>query len=377
MDKLRYGFIGAGTINKVHAERLAARDDVLLAAVADVAEAAGDAFAERFNVPGRYTDAKAMLAAEGLDAVVVGVPNAYHAPSALLALEAGCHVLIEKPPAMTAAQAKAVAELAERKGLRVQYGLNMRFHGESDTARSYLDAGRLGEVYQARDPGHGRLVHHQDGQRRRRADRRGRAHPRPDPLSDGPAAAGGRQRRDPRAVRQPPRDLQLPEHVGRAAQAGRHLRRGRPRLHVDSLRHRRLARGPGLLGGQHERRQQHPHHGRPRRCGNRPGQQREDPHRGQRPPRRHHADVQEARQLRRAARALHRVRPRPVEEKSHRRPARAGPAAHVGRDLPLGGRRARGGDRRRGMTARRGSLPPPWQGGGGNGTLPATRHVGD
>ena len=149
MSALRYGFVGAGTIARVHAERLAQRSDTVLAAVADVSEAGATVTADKFNIPGRYTDYRTMIENENLDVVVVCVPNAYHAEATLAALKAGCHVLCEKPPALNAAQAEAMQAAASERNLRLTYGLHMRFHAESQTARTYLESGRLGEVYHA------------------------------------------------------------------------------------------------------------------------------------------------------------------------------------------------------------------------------------
>lgn len=147
MQALRYGFVGAGTIMNFHAERLAQRNDVVLAAVSDVSEATMQKAAERFGIPGRYTDYRALLENEKLDVVVVCVPNAFHAEVTLASLRAGCHVLCEKPPAVSAAQAEEMAAVAAQRGLRLMYGLHMRFMGETETARAYLESGRLGDVY--------------------------------------------------------------------------------------------------------------------------------------------------------------------------------------------------------------------------------------
>lgn len=149
MSKLRYGFVGAGAIMRTHAERLAQRDDVVMAAIADPAEAVTNASADKFSIPARYAQFQDMIAKEKLDVVVVAVPNAYHAPATLAALEGGCHVLCEKPPALNAEQAQAMADLAAKNKLRLLYGLNMRFQGESECCKGYVDAGRLGEIYHA------------------------------------------------------------------------------------------------------------------------------------------------------------------------------------------------------------------------------------
>jgi len=149
MDKLRYGFVGAGTIMRTHADRLSKRDDATLVAVADPVEASLTRSADQFAIPGRYTDFARMFAQEKLDAAIVCVPNGFHAPATLAALRAGCHVLCEKPPALNAGEAAQMLAEAEQRGLRLAYGLHMRFLGESETARGYLESGRLGTVYHA------------------------------------------------------------------------------------------------------------------------------------------------------------------------------------------------------------------------------------
>ncbi|MBI5833359.1 MAG: Gfo/Idh/MocA family oxidoreductase [Armatimonadetes bacterium] len=147
MSKLRYGIVGAGTIARQHAERINARTDTMVAAIADPSEKVRAETVAKFGIPAEYDSYADMLAKENLDCVVVAVPNAFHAPATLAALEAGCNVLCEKPPAMNAGEAKAMWDLAEKKGVRLQFGLNNRFTGEAETAKTYLDSGRLGEIY--------------------------------------------------------------------------------------------------------------------------------------------------------------------------------------------------------------------------------------
>ncbi|HAZ62989.1 MAG TPA: gfo/Idh/MocA family oxidoreductase [Armatimonadetes bacterium] len=147
MANLRYGIVGAGSIGKVHAEAISKVDGAEVVAFADPAMDTRQAAAERFGVPLQYDYVEDMLAAQKLDVVVVAVPNVSHAPVALAALRAGCHVLCEKPPTVNAAQAKEMMDLAADKGVRLQYGLVMRFSAEAETAKAYVDAGRLGTIY--------------------------------------------------------------------------------------------------------------------------------------------------------------------------------------------------------------------------------------
>ena len=115
MKKLRCGFVGGGTIMRVHAEALDERQDVEITALAEVAEPVLKTSAEKFGIPGRYTDFNAMFQQERLDFAVICVPNAFHAPATLAALKSDCHVLCEKPPAMNVGEAKQMLAEAERR----------------------------------------------------------------------------------------------------------------------------------------------------------------------------------------------------------------------------------------------------------------------
>ncbi|MEM7028422.1 MAG: Gfo/Idh/MocA family oxidoreductase [Chloroflexota bacterium] len=149
MTKLRCGFVGGGTIMRVHAGLLQKRNDVDLVAVSDVSETVLNTAADMFYISGRYADYKDMVSQENLDFMVVGVPNAFHAGATLAGLQGGCHVLCEKPPALNVSQAKEMAAEAEKQGKRLAFGLHQRFIAAVETGYAYREAGRLGEVYHA------------------------------------------------------------------------------------------------------------------------------------------------------------------------------------------------------------------------------------
>jgi predicted dehydrogenase len=89
-----------------------------------------------------------MFAREGdFDLVVITVPNRFHVPLATRALEAGLHVVVDKPFAGTAAQGRALAALAAERGLVLGVYQNRRFDGDFRTVRRLVEDGRLGDVY--------------------------------------------------------------------------------------------------------------------------------------------------------------------------------------------------------------------------------------
>ena len=148
--KLRYGFIGAGGIAGAHLQELARRDDVELVAMADVSREAMLRHQQRFDIPGMYAEWPAMLAAEKLDAVSVCTPNKLHEQPAIDALNAGCHVLCEKPLAHSAEAGERMLAAAEANGRKLVIGFQYRYHPRTQYLRRAFDAGQFGKVLYAR-----------------------------------------------------------------------------------------------------------------------------------------------------------------------------------------------------------------------------------
>lgn len=149
---LRVGIVGAGGIaSDVHVPAyLKCGDKVEIVAVCDVVRAKAEQLAEKFSIAHVFTDYKEMLQKVHLDAVSVCTPNKFHAPTTIAALEAGCHVICEKPPAMTVAEAEQMAATAARVGKYLTYGLNYRHTPEVEVLKRFVDAGELGDLYAAR-----------------------------------------------------------------------------------------------------------------------------------------------------------------------------------------------------------------------------------
>ena len=119
-------------------------------AVSDLEATRRAAFAAAYGVPRTYADYDDLLADPEIEAVSVALPNFLHAPAALAALEAGTHVLCEKPPAVTLAEARAMAATAERQGLVLAFAHQRRFNPSTEALRQRLAAGQLGDVYHSR-----------------------------------------------------------------------------------------------------------------------------------------------------------------------------------------------------------------------------------
>jgi len=152
MDVLRVGIIGAGAIARdVHIPGyLKKGKKVEIVAVADVALERAEEVAKNFAIPHAFGSYQEMLKEVELDAVSVCVPNKFHAEATIAALEAGCHVLCEKPPAMTVAEAESMVKAANDSGKFLTYGFHYRFTPEVEIAKTFIDADELGEIYSAR-----------------------------------------------------------------------------------------------------------------------------------------------------------------------------------------------------------------------------------
>jgi predicted dehydrogenase len=141
---LRVGVIGVG-FGRVHLEAFRAIPGVELAAVCSRTRAKAEAVAEEFAVPGVFTEAAALIES-GLDVVVVAAPNREHHPMTLAALEAGCHVLCEKPLAASVAEAREMVAAAEAAGRLLAVHMNRRMQPAVLGIREAHEAGELGEV---------------------------------------------------------------------------------------------------------------------------------------------------------------------------------------------------------------------------------------
>ena len=142
---LRIGIIGCGKIAEVrHAPEYHENPDSELVAYYDLDPRRAALLAEQFG--GRVHGSIGELLASGVEAVSVCVANAMHAEVTVAALEAGAHVLCEKPMATTPQGCRAMLAAADRTGRRLMVGLNQRFAKAHQRAKEILDSGELGQL---------------------------------------------------------------------------------------------------------------------------------------------------------------------------------------------------------------------------------------
>ena len=151
--KLRIAMIGAGNIANTHIGAYAKIPQAEVVAVCDIDAARLKITCDRHGIQNRYTDVAAMLADKdklGIEAADVCVWNCNHASCAIAALNAGLHVICEKPMAYNTEQAIEMKAAAERAGKLLMIGFVMRFMDESKVAMDFVESGALGQVYYAK-----------------------------------------------------------------------------------------------------------------------------------------------------------------------------------------------------------------------------------
>lgn len=157
MKKLKMAVIGAGQIAKVtHLPNLREMECAEVKGICDVNPEAARALAEEFGISHFYQDHKKMLLEVKPDAVIICVPNKFHSRITLDALECGCHVLCEKPPAITAKEARQMEEEAEKRNLILSYGFHFRHSEHVDILKKMVQNGEFGAIYHAKAQWHRR-----------------------------------------------------------------------------------------------------------------------------------------------------------------------------------------------------------------------------
>ncbi|MBV9848654.1 MAG: Gfo/Idh/MocA family oxidoreductase [Armatimonadetes bacterium] len=149
-DKVQVGVVGVG-IGRTHLNGYRKLGDrVEIFGICDINEARARATADEFGVKRVFTDYAAMFAEPDLDAVSVCTPNALHAEVALAAIEAGKHVLCEKPMADTLENAQKIVAASRRSDKVFMMGMNNRFRGDTQVLKSFINEGQLGDIYYAK-----------------------------------------------------------------------------------------------------------------------------------------------------------------------------------------------------------------------------------
>lgn len=150
MDELKIGLIGSGTISECHLEAYRQNPKARLFAICDLNETRARETAIKYNIPNVYTDYRQLFANPEVDAISICTWNNTHAEISIAALEAGVHVLCEKPLCKSVAEAKQVEDAVHRTGKLLQVGYVRRHASNIHVLKKFIDAGDLGEIYYAK-----------------------------------------------------------------------------------------------------------------------------------------------------------------------------------------------------------------------------------
>ena len=143
----KVGIIGAGGMVKYHIQGFKAGGADIVA-IADVNKEAAEKAAAEYGISSAFGDVAELLSSD-IDAVSVIVPNKFHAPLTIQALEAGKHVFCEKPPALNAAEVETMKATAESAGKHMMFNFNNRARPESFAMIEAISNGTVGQINSA------------------------------------------------------------------------------------------------------------------------------------------------------------------------------------------------------------------------------------
>ena len=149
----RIATAGVGYIARLHAAAVRAVPEVELVAVVNHRPESAAKFAAEFGVPRVSATVEALLADGGVDGLLVNTPNALHAAQTIAALNAGVAVMVEKPMAMNATEAAAMAAAAEASGATLMVAHCWRFEQEARWLRAQVAEGRFGRIIRTKGYG--------------------------------------------------------------------------------------------------------------------------------------------------------------------------------------------------------------------------------
>lgn len=145
MSKIRFAIIGCGRIAQRHAEHIKHRG--ILAAVCDVEKEKADKLASEYQAQAFYNIDELLKLQTGLDVISICTPNGLHAEHSIEALEAGFHVLCEKPMAIKVGDCVKMIDAADKAGKRLFIIKQNRYNPPVVAVKKALEEGRLGKVY--------------------------------------------------------------------------------------------------------------------------------------------------------------------------------------------------------------------------------------
>ncbi|MCZ6676033.1 MAG: Gfo/Idh/MocA family oxidoreductase [Candidatus Poribacteria bacterium] len=149
MSKLRVGVIGLGGIARSHCDAIATLDNVEVVAVADLFEEKRREYMDKYNIPKGYASHTELLQDDEIDAVAVVLGHQLHHRLTVDACNAGVHVLVEKPMALSLEQCDDMIAAAATNNVKLMVGYTQHYYGTSLKAKEILNSGELGPLITA------------------------------------------------------------------------------------------------------------------------------------------------------------------------------------------------------------------------------------
>jgi len=146
-NKIQVGIIGTGFIGPAHIESLRRLPNIEVVALADINQQTAYRKANQLGVPKAYGNYTELLKLDSIESVHICTPNFLHFSMAKKAIEAGKHVICEKPLAISLEEGKELVNLAEEKGVANAVHFNIRYYPLVQNLRQLIKAGKLGQIF--------------------------------------------------------------------------------------------------------------------------------------------------------------------------------------------------------------------------------------
>lgn len=147
MKRLNVGIIGTGFIGPAHVEALRRTGLADVIALADVNDEVAKSKADELSIPEHYGDYKKLIARPDIDIVHICTPNHLHYAMSKEAMEAGKHIVCEKPLSMNSEEARELVKIAKERNVANAIHFNLRFYPVVRHVKAMIDSGELGEIF--------------------------------------------------------------------------------------------------------------------------------------------------------------------------------------------------------------------------------------
>lgn len=145
--KLGFGVVSASIMAREHMKAIKFNKNAEIKAVCDVDMLKAEQAAEEYGVSSYYSDYGELLKQEDIDVIIIATPDGLHAEQTIAALEAGKHVLCEKPMALTVQECRNMIEASKRTGNKLMVGQICRYAPGFKLAKKMIDDGQIGELF--------------------------------------------------------------------------------------------------------------------------------------------------------------------------------------------------------------------------------------